>query len=222
MPKTILVVDDDPGISRLIARELQRDGLLTASVSSGEEAVCWLEDNVAHLVLLDLKLPGLHGKDLIDHLDGFHDHLPFIITGEARFRGFFENVGVGTVELGADGCFTRGNDRFCSITGYSREELLQSFKRPGLCQRAHRSSHPRRHLPPPLLSQHLNHRKAHRPRTRNPAPLGPGKDNRAIAQELHISLKTVDTHRGHIKEKLGLKNDTELIHYAVRWVGEQV
>jgi DNA-binding NarL/FixJ family response regulator len=51
---------------------------------------------------------------------------------------------------------------------------------------------------------------------------GQGKDNRAIAQELHISLKTVDTHRGHIKEKLGLKNGTELIHYAVRWVGEQV
>lgn len=51
---------------------------------------------------------------------------------------------------------------------------------------------------------------------------GQGKDNRRIAQELHISLKTVDTHRGHIKTKLGLKNGTELIHYAVRWVGDQV
>lgn len=51
---------------------------------------------------------------------------------------------------------------------------------------------------------------------------GQGKDNRRIAEELHISLKTVDTHRGHIKTKLGLKNGTELIHYAVRWVGDQV
>ena len=48
------------------------------------------------------------------------------------------------------------------------------------------------------------------------------KDNRTIAQELHISLKTVDTHRSHLREKIGLKNGTELIHYAVRWVGEQV
>ena len=51
---------------------------------------------------------------------------------------------------------------------------------------------------------------------------GQGKDNRAVSQELNITIKTVDTHRGNIKEKLGLKNGTELIHYAVRWVGEQV
>jgi DNA-binding CsgD family transcriptional regulator len=31
----------------------------------------------------------------------------------------------------------------------------------------------------------------------------------------------VDTHRGNIRIKLGLKNSTELIHYAVRWVGDE-
>ena len=51
---------------------------------------------------------------------------------------------------------------------------------------------------------------------------GQGKDNRAVAEELHISLKTVDTHRAHLREKLGLKNGTELVHYAVRWVGDQI
>jgi len=51
--------------------------------------------------------------------------------------------------------------------------------------------------------------------------IGQGKDNRRIAADLNLSIKTVDTHRAHVREKLGLKNGTELIHYAVRWVGEQ-
>jgi DNA-binding CsgD family transcriptional regulator len=38
---------------------------------------------------------------------------------------------------------------------------------------------------------------------------------------LHLSIKTVDTHRMHIRQKLGLRNATELIHHATRWVGEQ-
>ncbi len=40
-----------------------------------------------------------------------------------------------------------------------------------------------------------------------------------IARHLGVSLKTVDTHRMHIRDKLGLKNNTELIHYAARWTG---
>jgi len=52
--------------------------------------------------------------------------------------------------------------------------------------------------------------------------IGQGRDSHDIATTLHLSIKTVDTHRGNIKTKLGLKNSTELVHYAVRWVGEQV
>ena len=43
---------------------------------------------------------------------------------ELRFRGFFENAGVGTAIMSADGRFTLVNDRYCAITGYSREEML--------------------------------------------------------------------------------------------------
>jgi DNA-binding NarL/FixJ family response regulator len=48
--------------------------------------------------------------------------------------------------------------------------------------------------------------------------VGQGYENRRIAQELHISLKTVQAHCEHIKEKLGIANATALIREAVRWV----
>ena len=48
--------------------------------------------------------------------------------------------------------------------------------------------------------------------------LGQGKDSHAIAAHLHVSFKTVDAHRCHIKEKLNLRTATELICFAARWV----
>ena len=47
--------------------------------------------------------------------------------------------------------------------------------------------------------------------------IGRGQETRVIAQELHLSLKTVQTHCAHIKEKLGLENATALMHAAVQW-----
>jgi two-component system CheB/CheR fusion protein len=43
---------------------------------------------------------------------------------EANFRAFFDSPAVGAVQANADGRFVRVNDRYCEITGYSREELL--------------------------------------------------------------------------------------------------
>jgi DNA-binding NarL/FixJ family response regulator len=51
--------------------------------------------------------------------------------------------------------------------------------------------------------------------------IGQGQENRRIAEKLHLSLKTVQTHCAHIKEKLGLENGTALMREAVRWVENQ-
>jgi DNA-binding NarL/FixJ family response regulator len=51
--------------------------------------------------------------------------------------------------------------------------------------------------------------------------IGQGESSREIAKQLHVSPKTVDVHRGHIKEKLELKNATSLLRQAVRWVETQ-
>ena len=46
---------------------------------------------------------------------------------------------------------------------------------------------------------------------------GEGWSTEEIAQKLHLSAKTVDVHRGHIKEKLGLRSTPEFLRFAIRW-----
>lgn len=51
--------------------------------------------------------------------------------------------------------------------------------------------------------------------------IGQGHETRRVAEELHLSLKTVHTHCAHIKEKLGCRNATALMLQAVRWVEDE-
>ncbi len=48
--------------------------------------------------------------------------------------------------------------------------------------------------------------------------IGQGASTREIAQGLHVSIKTVENHRAHIKEKLGLKSSLELVQQAALWI----
>ena len=50
--------------------------------------------------------------------------------------------------------------------------------------------------------------------------IGSGLPTREIAAKLHISIKTVESHRARIKEKLSLQNAIQLVQFCVRWVEE--
>lgn len=51
--------------------------------------------------------------------------------------------------------------------------------------------------------------------------MGQGLSTRAIAEELHVSIKTVETYRARLKEKMNLRTGTELVRFAVRWAEER-
>jgi DNA-binding CsgD family transcriptional regulator len=48
--------------------------------------------------------------------------------------------------------------------------------------------------------------------------IGQGRSTPAIARQLNLSVKTVESHRSHIRTKLNLKNTFDLLHYAIRWI----
>jgi DNA-binding NarL/FixJ family response regulator len=48
--------------------------------------------------------------------------------------------------------------------------------------------------------------------------IGQGRSTRQIAETLHLSIKTIETHREHLKQKLMVGSATELAHRATQWV----
>ena len=51
--------------------------------------------------------------------------------------------------------------------------------------------------------------------------IGSGRKTRQIADQLKLSIKTIETYRAHIKEKLSLRDGTELVCLAVKWNQKQ-
>jgi PAS domain S-box-containing protein len=95
----VLVVDDDQGLVRLMRKALERAGCRTSSAYSGEEALQWLSGNRANLLLLDLKLPDIDGKELIGRLSERRLTTPFIIiTGQGDERVAVEMMKRGAVD----------------------------------------------------------------------------------------------------------------------------
>lgn len=94
---TVLVIDDDVGLLRLMERALKREGFAAVPAGSGREAIDWLTRHMADLLLLDLKLQDIEGKELINHLADIGRPVPFIIiTGQGD-----ERVAVDMMKRGA-------------------------------------------------------------------------------------------------------------------------
>jgi two-component system, NarL family, sensor histidine kinase UhpB len=106
-PPAVFVVDDDRGLLRLIEKALQRGGFSTATATCGKDAIDWLAKNRADLMLLDLKLQDIEGKELINHLASIKREIPFIvITGQGDERVAVEMMKRGALDyLVKDGRF---------------------------------------------------------------------------------------------------------------------
>ncbi|MCH2376506.1 MAG: response regulator transcription factor, partial [Planctomycetes bacterium] len=51
--------------------------------------------------------------------------------------------------------------------------------------------------------------------------IGQGQGTRQIAERLHLSIKTIESYRAHIKDKLNLRTAMELVHRAIHWAGNE-
>jgi len=96
---SILIADDDIGVLRLAQKALERERLVVSTATSGLDAVKWLGENQADLLLLDLKLPDLSAEKVIEHI-GQMDCRPrfMIITGQGDERVAVEMMKKGALD----------------------------------------------------------------------------------------------------------------------------
>jgi len=84
---TVLIVDDDQGLCRLIEKALRRAGITAVTASSGLKALAWLDAHRPVLVLLDLKLADMAGREFVERMAHSRCAAPFIvITGQGDER----------------------------------------------------------------------------------------------------------------------------------------
>jgi DNA-binding NarL/FixJ family response regulator len=212
--KKVLVVDDHPvfraGLIGLVNRE--PDLTVCGEADDAAQAFAAIERLQPDLVLMDMGLPDKSGLELLkDVRSAFPEQKVLIISmhDEALYA---ERV-------------LRAGGRGYIMKQQGPDKMVESIRKvlQGGISVSDRIS-----------AQILDNLSASRSKTKA-APtakltdrefevlrlIGQGREPHEIARHLHLSIKTVDTHRGHIKTKLGLKNGTELIHYATRWVGNQ-
>ena len=84
---TVLIVDDDKGLVRLMEKAVRREGFAAVNALSGEAAIQWVAEHPVDLMLLDMKLSDMSGPDVLSRLDKLKRSVPFIvITGQGDER----------------------------------------------------------------------------------------------------------------------------------------
>jgi DNA-binding NarL/FixJ family response regulator len=211
--KKIFIVDDHP---------VFRDGLVGLVKREADLTVCGEADNAPHalaaierlkpdLVLLDIGLPGRSGLELIKDLQATHPEMAVLVISMHDETLYAERV-------------LRAGGRGYIMKQEGPQNMLRAIRQV-LDGRAYVSDR--------MSGRILDSLSGRSAKGNSPIAqltdrefeilqlIGQGKDSHAISQQLNLSFKTVDTHRSHIKEKLNLKNGTELICYAARWVETQ-
>lgn len=84
MPRPILVVDDDDSIRAMLADILEHEGYPVVTARDGMEALAAVERAVPSLILVDVLMPMLDGRDLVTHLRDLGVDVPVVFMSASH------------------------------------------------------------------------------------------------------------------------------------------
>jgi len=207
---TIVIIDDHPivrqGFEQLLEQEPDLEVLGGAEDAAG--ALMLIDRVRPDLVLLDLSLKHSNGLELIKDLKNLHPRLMILVVSLHDEEIYAER----TIRAGARGFIMKGEATERIIVAVRRVLGGDIYLSDRMQAKVlHRMASGETAMPANPL-EGLSDREIEVFEL-----MGDGMKNQAIAAKLHISIKTVETYKSHLKTKLKLKDSTELMQHAVAW-----
>jgi DNA-binding NarL/FixJ family response regulator len=208
--KRILVVDDHPIVRQGLALLLNREPDLVVCGEAEEAAGAMhvLASSRPDVLIVDISLSGPDGLDLLKNIRASHPALPVLILSMHDESVYAERA----LRAGANGYIMKQE---------ATDKVLDALRRI-LAGEIYVSDH--------IANKLLKHYITGSGTLRNSSIsdlsdrelevfrlIGEGHGTRQIAEELHLSVKTVESYQAHIKEKLALRSARELMQRAIQW-----
>jgi DNA-binding NarL/FixJ family response regulator len=206
----VFLVDDHAivreGLTLLIDRE--PDLFVCGDADEAGSALRRIEEMKPDLIIVDISLHGPDGLDLLKNIRARDAHLPVLILSMMDESVYAERA----LRAGASGYIMKQEATEQVLTAIRRILDGEIYVSEAIANRMLHRFIGGGQIGKQSFIADLSDRELEVFRL-----IGQGHGTRQIAEELHISVKTVESYQGHIKEKLSLRNARELVQLAIQW-----
>lgn len=214
MAVRVFIVDDHPLVRQGLAQiiDSQDDLELCGEAEDSSSAMRGIETARPDVLIVDISLQGNNGLELIKNVKAIHDNLPILVFSMHDESIYAQRA-------------LRAGAKAYVMKKESSEKIVEAIKRI-LKGEIYVSAR---------VADQVLHQIVNGPSNVATSPvdrltdrelevvqlIGRGLSTREIAESLNLSVKTIESHRAHVKEKLNLRNATELVQFSVQWVDQQ-
>lgn len=187
----VFLVDDDDAIRDALTWLLRSRGVASQAWSSAESFLADYQPTMNGCLILDIRMPGMSGPELFDHLVALGCNIPTIfLTGHGDVPLAVQSLKKGAFDFIEKPCNDNELvDRVIAALELNGQRREQEASAASIETRLRSLTQREREVMDRILA---------------------GTYNKVIAAELDIAMRTVEVHRAHIFEKMGVKSAVEL------------
>lgn len=209
----VLLVDDHTIVRDSIAIMLAQldDIQVVGSLSSGEELISKMRDLNPDMIIMDIHMKGMTGIEATRWVKERNNKVKVILLSMEVKK---ELVSAG-IQSGIDGYLPKDVEKSTLIEAIRAVSKGEKYFNEAITNLVFEDFY-NREVSARQTKHHLQLTDLSKREMEVLQLVASGKSDKEVAEELFISTKTVNTHKMHILDKLGLKNTAELVHYAIK------